>query len=227
MSSSLFTALCFTCAFCLLRRERMQLECDAQWWTRWSDNDDYEPLHGPDALWLPHRSAEETAEGRERYVGFLGPYGASGMSVWNPVNAILSTRPNFRTCLLDDNLYAVLCKMAWISYLLIFELKFTCSCLRLFLIRFLGAHWVGIAYWATGWTIQGSISARAIPFCSPKHLDRLWGAPRFLVNQYRVPFPEGWDMRFTAHLLLVPRLRMSGALPPFSAAVAPLMPSSL
>jgi hypothetical protein len=48
--------------------------------------------------------------------------------------------------------------------------------------------------------------------------DRLWGPPSLLYNGYRV-FPGGKDGRgvmLTTHPLLVPRLRKSWAIPPFT-----------
>jgi len=55
--------------------------------------------------------------------------------------------------------------------------------------------------------------------CRSKFPLRLWALPSLLSNGYRGLFPRGQsgrDVKLTTHLLLVPRSRMRGAVPPFS-----------
>ena len=96
MSSRLFTALCFTCAFCSVRHETLRLQCDALCWTSWSD-DYYEPLHGPDALWLPHRSVADNGRGNGAVCsGFLGRR-KRYVSVWSlPSRSVTTYKNNIR-----------------------------------------------------------------------------------------------------------------------------------
>jgi hypothetical protein len=53
-------------------------------------------------------------------------------------------------------------------------------------------------------------------FFSPPRPQRLWGPPSLLSNEYQSLFPWRWSVRgvkLTTHLHLVPRSRMSGAVP--------------
>jgi hypothetical protein len=67
-----------------------------------------------------------------------------------------------------------------------------------------------------GGTIQGSNPGNSKGFFfSPKHSDRLWGLPAYHPKGTAV---QSWDtsgrgVKLTTHLHLVPRLRVSGAIP--------------
>jgi len=56
-------------------------------------------------------------------------------------------------------------------------------------------------------------------FPSPSRPHWYWGPPSLLYSGYRGLLPRGWSGRgakLTTHLHLVPRLRMSGAIPPLT-----------
>jgi len=62
--------------------------------------------------------------------------------------------------------------------------------------------------------VCGSISNRGKRFFSLKHPDPLWGPLILLVSGYYSLFPKGdQGVMLTTHLRVVPRLRMSGAVP--------------
>lgn len=73
----------------------------------------------------------------------------------------------------------------------------------------------GLLGWKTEETLfDGRYGWRIHP--CPKRLNQLWGPTSLLVNGYSRLFPKEeshWGAKLTTHLLLVPRLRMSGAIP--------------
>ena len=64
---------------------------------------------------------------------------------------------------------------------------------------------------ATGWTIRGSNPGKSKSvFSSPKRAHQFLGLPTLLLSRYRGSFA---GVMLTAHLHLVPRLRVSGVIP--------------
>jgi hypothetical protein len=71
---------------------------------------------------------------------------------------------------------------------------------------------------AKGWTTGVHFSAGPMIgfFPSPPRPDRFWGPPSLLFNGHWGALPcvyFGRDLKLTIHLHLVPRLRISGAIP--------------
>jgi hypothetical protein len=62
------------------------------------------------------------------------------------------------------------------------------------------------------WTIQGSNPSKSKRFfSSPHHPDQLWSPPSLLFSRLGAfPLAKQLDMKFSTHLCLVLRLRMSG-----------------
>ena len=69
---------------------------------------------------------------------------------------------------------------------------------------------------ATGWAYRGSSTGRGKGVFL-KCLEWIRGPPSFLLKAYQTLFPGveiGRGARVTAHLHLVPKLRITGAIPP-------------
>jgi len=70
-----------------------------------------------------------------------------------------------------------------------------------------------------GWMIQGSNPGEGKRFLSSPNLsDWVWGPPSQLFSEYGFPPPAGsdfWGMKLTSDFYLMPRLRMSLAIPLF------------